>query len=81
MTERRTNEWNNNRFLRGFLIYSTGEPQILRGRQTVPVKKGDSADLVLITCADPRPETIEWEWGSIRLRSGDSLGMLYFQQL
>lgn len=77
LTER-INLWNNNRFFCGLLIYSTGEPQILRGHQTVSVKKGDSADLVLVVCADPRPESIEWEWGSIRLRSGESLGMFEF---
>ncbi|XP_055848314.1 hemicentin-2 isoform X1 [Episyrphus balteatus] len=50
-----------------------GAPQVLRlnpSMHSVSVKKGDSATLSLVVCADPRPHRVAWEWGSLRLEAG-----------
>lgn len=52
-----------------------GAPQVLRlspSLHTVSVRKGESAMLSLIVCADPRPRDVYWEWGSMRVEAGDS---------
>ncbi|XP_058821539.1 uncharacterized protein LOC131683518 isoform X1 [Topomyia yanbarensis] len=56
-----------------------GAPQVLRTSPTatghsVSVRKGDSATLSLIVCADPRPRHVAWEWGSLRLEAGSGIG-------
>ncbi|XP_065093433.1 uncharacterized protein LOC135714094, partial [Ochlerotatus camptorhynchus] len=56
-----------------------GAPQVLRTSSTasghsVSVRKGDSATLSLIVCADPRPRHVSWEWGSLRLEAGSGIG-------
>uniref|UniRef100_A0A182QVU9 Ig-like domain-containing protein n=1 Tax=Anopheles farauti TaxID=69004 RepID=A0A182QVU9_9DIPT len=59
-----------------------GAPQVLRTTSTtggvaghsVSVRKGDSATLSLIVCADPRPRHVAWEWGSLRLEAGSGIG-------
>ncbi|XP_055388210.1 hemicentin-1, partial [Condylostylus longicornis] len=53
-----------------------GAPQVLRlnpSMHTVSVKRGDSASLSLVVCADPRPHHVTWEWGSLRLPAGDGI--------
>lgn len=56
-----------------------GAPQVLRTStsatgHSVSVRKGDSATLSLIVCADPRPRHVAWEWGSLRLEAGSGIG-------
>ncbi|XP_058119273.1 uncharacterized protein LOC131261290 [Anopheles coustani] len=59
-----------------------GAPQVLRTTSasggavghSVSVRKGDSATLSLIVCADPRPRHVAWEWGSLRLEAGNGIG-------
>ncbi|KXJ84278.1 hypothetical protein RP20_CCG014296 [Aedes albopictus] len=56
-----------------------GAPQVLRSSSaaaghSVSVRKGDSATLSLIVCADPRPRHVSWEWGSLRLEAGSGIG-------
>ena len=54
-----------------------GAPQILRTNSSsyhVSVKRGDSASLTLVVCADPRPRHVAWEWGSLRLEAGAGIG-------
>lgn len=55
-----------------------GAPQVLRlnpmGLQSVSVRKGESATLSLVVCADPRPRHVAWEWGSMRLEAGAGFG-------
>ncbi|XP_055635202.1 irregular chiasm C-roughest protein isoform X2 [Toxorhynchites rutilus septentrionalis] len=56
-----------------------GAPQVLRTTSTaaghsISVRKGDSATLSLIVCADPRPRHVAWEWGSLRLEAGSGIG-------
>ncbi|XP_055539584.1 uncharacterized protein LOC129726657 isoform X1 [Wyeomyia smithii] len=56
-----------------------GAPQVLRTSSSatghsVSVRKGDSATLSLIVCADPRPQHVAWEWGSLRLEAGSGIG-------
>ncbi|XP_053670698.1 uncharacterized protein LOC128721020 [Anopheles nili] len=59
-----------------------GAPQVLRttsgpggvAGHSVSVRKGDSATLSLIVCADPRPRHVAWEWGSLRLEAGSGIG-------
>lgn len=56
-----------------------GAPQVLRTSSSatghsVSVRKGDSATLSLIVCADPRPRHVAWEWGSLRLEAGSGIG-------
>lgn len=61
-----------------------GAPQVLRlnpvGLQSVSVRKGESATLSLVVCADPRPRHVAWEWGSMRLEAGAGFGKLYFSR-
>ncbi|XP_037923557.1 irregular chiasm C-roughest protein isoform X2 [Hermetia illucens] len=50
-----------------------GAPQVLRlhpGAHSVSVRKGQTASLSLVVCADPRPRHVAWEWGSLRLEAG-----------
>uniref|UniRef100_A0A1B0B5M4 Ig-like domain-containing protein n=1 Tax=Glossina palpalis gambiensis TaxID=67801 RepID=A0A1B0B5M4_9MUSC len=52
-----------------------GAPQILRlhpSMHTVLTRRGDAATLTFIVCADPRPQRIAWEWGSLRLDAGSA---------
>jgi hypothetical protein len=54
-----------------------GAPQVLRPNSSgyhVSVKRGDSASLTLVVCADPRPRHVAWEWGSLRLEAGAGIG-------
>jgi hypothetical protein len=53
-----------------------GAPQVLRPEAGyhVLVKRGESAILTLVVCADPRPRHVAWEWGSLRLEAGHSIG-------
>ncbi|CAH1372543.1 unnamed protein product [Tenebrio molitor] len=53
-----------------------GAPQVLRQSATpeVFVEKGQLADLSMVVCADPRPRTVRWEWGSLRLEAGSEMG-------
>lgn len=54
-----------------------GAPQVLRlnsAMQTVSVRKGESATMSLVVCADPRPRHVAWEWGSMRLEAGAGFG-------
>lgn len=45
---------------------------------TLSVRKGDTASLSLIVCADPRPRNVAWEWGSLRLEAGSGFGNCHF---
>lgn len=59
-----------------------GAPQVLRSSSaaaghSVSVRKGDSATLSLIVCADPRPRHVSWEWGSLRLEAGSGIGKYF----
>uniref|UniRef100_A0A1B0AC74 Ig-like domain-containing protein n=1 Tax=Glossina pallidipes TaxID=7398 RepID=A0A1B0AC74_GLOPL len=52
-----------------------GAPQILRlhpSMHTVLTRRGDAATLTFIVCADPRPQRVAWEWGSLRLDAGSA---------
>ncbi|KAG5681586.1 hypothetical protein PVAND_011002 [Polypedilum vanderplanki] len=54
-----------------------GAPQVLRPNSSgyhVSVKRGESASLTLVVCADPRPRHVAWEWGSLRLEAGAGIG-------
>lgn len=54
-----------------------GAPQVLRPNSSgyqVAVKRGESASLTLVVCADPRPRHVAWEWGSLRLEAGAGIG-------
>lgn len=60
-----------------FPICILGAPQVLRlhpSMHTVLVKKGDPASLTLVVCADPRPQRVAWEWGSLHLEAGSTIG-------
>ena len=59
-----------------------GQPQVLRPNSSgyhVSVKRGESASLTLVVCADPRPRHVAWEWGSLRLEAGAGLGKKIFE--
>ncbi|CAO1380023.1 unnamed protein product [Diamesa hyperborea] len=54
-----------------------GAPQVIRPNSSgygVSVKRGESASLSLVVCADPRPRHVAWEWGSLRLEAGAGIG-------
>ncbi|XP_057662340.1 kin of IRRE-like protein 2 [Diorhabda carinulata] len=53
-----------------------GAPQVLRQSvmPEVVVERGQSADLSMVVCADPRPRLVAWEWGSLRLEAGTEMG-------
>lgn len=54
-----------------------GAPQVLRPPHSsyqVSVKRGESASLTLVVCADPRPRHVAWEWGSLRIEAGSGVG-------
>lgn len=56
-----------------------GGPLVLRlnpSSHIVSVRKGEPASLSLVVCADPRPRHVAWEWGSMRLESGDGFGKI-----
>lgn len=65
-------------FFFSFLIKQIGAPQVLRTNSenghTVSVRRGESATLSLVVCADPRPRHVAWEWGSLRLEAGAGVG-------
>lgn len=58
----------------------TGAPLVLRTNSenghTVSVRRGESATISLVVCADPRPRHVAWEWGSLRLEAGAGVGKL-----
>lgn len=55
-----------------------GAPQVLRAPSfsdyQVSVKRGETASLTLVVCADPRPRHVAWEWGSLRIEAGSGVG-------
>ncbi|XP_031358426.1 hemicentin-2 [Photinus pyralis] len=53
-----------------------GAPQVLRHsiKPEIRVEKGESADLRVVVCADPRPRVMAWEWGSVRMEAGSTKG-------
>ncbi|XP_060519861.1 irregular chiasm C-roughest protein isoform X2 [Cylas formicarius] len=53
-----------------------GAPQVLRQLVTpeVLVESGHPVDMSMVVCADPRPRTVAWEWGSLRLEAGSEMG-------
>ncbi|GLG92413.1 Irregular chiasm C-roughest protein-like Protein [Gryllus bimaculatus] len=55
---------------------AAGAPQVVRegAPAAVWVARGQDATLRLVVCADPRPRSAAWEWGSLRLEAGSSLG-------
>lgn len=58
-----------------------GAPQVLRlnpSMHSVSVRKGDTASLSLVVCADPRPRHVAWEWGALRLEAGHAFGKYYY---
>lgn len=60
--------------------HKTGAPQVLRlhpSLHTLSVRKGETASLSLIVCADPRPRNVAWEWGSLRLEAGSGFGIYH----
>lgn len=63
--------------MRSFYIY-IGAPQVLRTNPPyghyITVRRGDSAILSMVVCADPRPRHVAWEWGSLRLEAGAGIG-------
>lgn len=48
---------------------------------TVSVKRGEPASLTMVVCADPRPQLVAWEWGSLRLEAGTGIGAYTQRQL
>ncbi|CAG9762656.1 unnamed protein product [Ceutorhynchus assimilis] len=38
------------------------------------VESGQTVDLSMVVCADPRPRSVAWEWGSLRLEAGNEMG-------
>lgn len=63
-----------------YLLFFSGAPQVLRphpSMHTISVKRGESAVMSLVVCADPRPHRVSWEWGSLRLEAGSGIGKLY----
>ncbi|CAG9762644.1 unnamed protein product [Ceutorhynchus assimilis] len=53
-----------------------GAPQVLRHTATpeIFVESGQTVDLSMVVCADPRLRSIAWEWGSLRLEAGNEMG-------
>ncbi|CAH1123497.1 unnamed protein product [Ceutorhynchus assimilis] len=53
-----------------------GAPQVLRHTATpeIFIESGQSVDLSVVVCADPRPRSVAWEWGSLRLEAGNEMG-------
>ncbi|ERL89500.1 hypothetical protein D910_06866 [Dendroctonus ponderosae] len=53
-----------------------GAPQILRqtANQEIYVESGHPVDMSMVVCADPRPRSVAWEWGSLRLEAGNEMG-------
>ncbi|CAG9762745.1 unnamed protein product [Ceutorhynchus assimilis] len=53
-----------------------GAPQVLRYTATpeIFVESGQSMNLSVVVCADPRPRSVAWEWGSLRLQGGNEMG-------
>ncbi|CAH1124366.1 unnamed protein product [Ceutorhynchus assimilis] len=53
-----------------------GAPQVLRHTATseIFIESGQTADLSVVVCADPRPRLVAWEWGSLRLKAGNEMG-------
>ncbi|XP_039276455.1 irregular chiasm C-roughest protein-like [Nilaparvata lugens] len=63
-------------------IQVVGAPQILReGGEEVIAAKGSDATLRMVVCADPRPETVSWEWESNQVKAGDSTGRYQAHEL
>ncbi|XP_024082011.1 hemicentin-2 [Cimex lectularius] len=60
-----------------------GAPQVLRGNSGAEVValRGADAVLGLVVCADPRPQTASWEWGSLHLQVGEGLGRYHAEKL
>ncbi|GIY47073.1 uncharacterized protein CDAR_461111 [Caerostris darwini] len=52
-----------------------GAPQVLtdtaRTKKRVVVEKDEDAVIAVYFCSDPRPKRTFWEWGSIKLESGE----------
>ncbi|CAG9762691.1 unnamed protein product [Ceutorhynchus assimilis] len=53
-----------------------GAPQVLRhtAAREIFVESGQTVDLSMVVCADPRPRSVAWEWGSLRLEAGNEMG-------
>lgn len=53
----------------------TGAPQVLtdtaRTKKRVVVEKDEDAVIAVYFCSDPSPRRTYWEWGSLKLESGD----------
>lgn len=61
-----------------------GAPQVIRPNPNgyaVSVRKGETATLSLVVCADPRPRHVAWEWGSLRLEAGAGIGMYFMRNM
>ncbi|GFX78764.1 hemicentin-2 [Trichonephila clavipes] len=57
-----------------FVSFS-GAPQVLtdtaRTKKRVVVEKDEDAVIAVYFCSDPSPKRTFWEWGSIKLESGE----------
>lgn len=53
-----------------------GAPQVIKQAVTpeIYVESGQPVDLSMVVCADPRPRSVAWEWGSLRLEAGNEMG-------
>lgn len=43
--------------------------------------RGTDATLKMVVCADPRPLSASWEWGSLQLKAGEGLGKYQAEEL
>ncbi|XP_026467304.1 hemicentin-1 [Ctenocephalides felis] len=66
-------------------VQVVGAPQVLRHgpppAHEVWARRGQSASLSLVVCADPRPRHVAWEWGSLRLEAGAGIGRYHVDEM
>ncbi|XP_025835000.1 peroxidasin isoform X1 [Agrilus planipennis] len=58
------------------VLQVVGAPQILKFLllNEIEIERGDTANISLIICSDPRPKFVAWEWGSLQLEAGSQIG-------
>ncbi|XP_039280051.1 irregular chiasm C-roughest protein isoform X2 [Nilaparvata lugens] len=62
-------------------IQVVGAPQVVREEMEVVAARGSDATLRMVVCADPRPNTASWEWGSLQLKAGEGIGKYQAEEL
>ncbi|KAF6200938.1 hypothetical protein GE061_005385 [Apolygus lucorum] len=65
------------------ILQVVGAPQVMRassGSEVIALR-GSDAVLGLVVCADPRPHSASWEWGSLHLQVGEGLGRYNAEKL